>query len=418
LTVGERDPYKIFFSVYDVSKELEMPNLQKIITNKDKKGYMYGAHYVYFFMKNNKNKKLFLTFYGFQRMISISKCAFTNKYKSIFLKWLYDKFGGKKLQRYYAEKMSHQERTVGYTYCAWSDLLDGIKIGNWGGTICGLRSRYITYYGNGLQLFYVLTKDAAKLEKLCHEKFKAYNITNELFKKEYLSEYQEFLTENKEELDIEPETDDTKNSQNIGQYKEKPIITDKIIDIKIIDNKVVDNKIIDNKVVDNNVVENKIVNNKIIDNKIVDNKIVDNKIVDNKIINWALNFEYTNKYYGEQIILSYKIQIEQIKTSYEAEIEKLKTEHKHENELLISKHENERIKDHYEIKLREAEINAKNIEIKLREAVINAKNTELKLRESEIVFLNNKLDNNNPIPIPKTKPMIKSAKSTKSIKNP
>ena len=74
-----------------------------------------------------------------------------------------------------------------------SPLINYIKIGFWTGTIKGLESRYKTYYGNDLDIYTFYTKNPYLLEQQTHKYFNNYNITNELFKKEYLDDYCKYI---------------------------------------------------------------------------------------------------------------------------------------------------------------------------------------------------------------------------------
>ena len=80
-----------------------------------------------------------------------------------------------------------------YVYCVTSNILNAIKIGYWKGSINGLRSRYITPYGNNIELYYFHSKLPKMLEHKCHIYFDKYKITNELFEKKYLHEYIKFI---------------------------------------------------------------------------------------------------------------------------------------------------------------------------------------------------------------------------------
>ena len=86
---------------------------------------------------------------------------------------------------------------VGYTYCVYSDIINGIKIGYWKSTIKTLRKRYVTCYGENLILICVKTFLPRTIEKKTHDNFRHHKIINEIFKKEYLNEYVDYINDNK-----------------------------------------------------------------------------------------------------------------------------------------------------------------------------------------------------------------------------
>ena len=81
-------------------------------------------------------------------------------------------------------------------YIVSSNLLNAVKIGMWRSNIESLYSRYITCYGKNIHIDYFLTNNARKLESKTHEHFNKYQITNELFNKNYYSEYVKFIEYN------------------------------------------------------------------------------------------------------------------------------------------------------------------------------------------------------------------------------
>ena len=88
-------------------------------------------------------------------------------------------------------------KLFGYTYCITSPIINGIKIGFWTGTISGLESRYKTYYGQDIELYFVPTLNPYELEQKCMKHFSKYKISGELFEKKYLNKYQIYLENNK-----------------------------------------------------------------------------------------------------------------------------------------------------------------------------------------------------------------------------
>lgn len=85
---------------------------------------------------------------------------------------------------------------------------------SWKSCIKSLCSRYVTYYGNDLNMFYVETKDALLLERKCQNHFKQHNITNELFELSHLPKYTEYLTLNAEKINAKTEPRQTNLCKN------------------------------------------------------------------------------------------------------------------------------------------------------------------------------------------------------------
>ena len=155
--------------------------------------YQEKLHYKYFIINNKKY--LFLTYTGMLKVI------FTNRNKSIndinkliMKKWL-DNFDTIKINKYNLNIESENNK-IGYVYLVTSNILDAVKIGMWRSNISSLYKRYITCYGSDIKIDYCLTLDARKSEKLIHNNFEQYNITNELFNKQYYNDYLNFINYN------------------------------------------------------------------------------------------------------------------------------------------------------------------------------------------------------------------------------
>nr|URM61918.1 MUTS family DNA binding domain protein [Mimivirus sp.] len=121
---------------------------------------------------------------------------------------------------------------IGYVYIVTSPVINACKIGFWRSNLKSLRSRYVTSYGNNLILHTFLTKNAYKLEQLCHKYFVEYNISNELFDKKYINKYIKFLNKNydpvqnnyldnelNKQIDEESESDYESDEENESDYE-------------------------------------------------------------------------------------------------------------------------------------------------------------------------------------------------------
>jgi hypothetical protein len=209
-TRGIREHDKIYFKVKDVALAFDLPNIENNI-QKEHTTYNNNIDYKFFICNtiNNKVKKeLFLTLAGFKRVIECTRKNFSNKTKYILHKWLIQNFEKVKINSFKINiNKDKLENKIGYTYCITSPHINTVKIGMWRGNILDLYSRYKTYYGNELDLYYVKTKDAYLLEQECHTYFNLYKISNELFKKDYLENYISFLEANKEEVEYISEED-------------------------------------------------------------------------------------------------------------------------------------------------------------------------------------------------------------------
>ena len=130
---GERCRNKIFFRLTDVMRRFDMPNLSNCIIDKTS-SYKRGLHYK-LFKKNNKTnlisnyrKILYLSYYGFLRVINVSRAnsEFLNKNINILTKWLDNLINNKCFDNYllnYVEK-----NTSGLIYIISSPLIHAIKI--------------------------------------------------------------------------------------------------------------------------------------------------------------------------------------------------------------------------------------------------------------------------------------------------
>ena len=402
VTVGERDPYKIFFNVYDVSKELKMPNIRATIIDSEKGGYIYGTHYVYFYDGNNEGKtykknevkkndevknrvkKLFLTYEGMLRLLFVSH----NKNTTKFIKWA--------IRTLFAVQMGTQEQKLelvsslqGITHKALQEIF---KI-----DVNTLPCVYFAVFESLDKLSHILKKDAnydgdkydqkSNLGKFgCTESLKT-RLPN------HRKEYSEF----------------------------KPVVTDfKIAIIAYIDPKYIYEAEKDIKQIFTNMMVNYKNHTELV------------AYTDDQMAMIRGCYENIHRKYGgsirelvdqcehekqekETIKKLHEDEIEKIKASYEAEIEKLKIAHKHEKDLMHSKHENELANAKHDNELANAKhenelTNAKHENARTKDHYeIKLKEIELKLREAEITLLKNKLETMNPTckPNPKTKPIKK-----------
>lgn len=189
---GEREFDKCYFKVNDIKKQFGIKLLHKTITQKNS-GYVVDEHYVYFYLKIpstlNRAKKLYLTYTGFSKIIE-SMRACRNNIKSMRL-WLFQ-FNQTKYTGDYI-LLPQNSIVYGYTYCVTSSMINGIKIGYWTGTISALKSRYVTYYGNDIELHNFFVVNPHEIEKKFIIKFNSYKLYGELFKKKYLSIYLDFF---------------------------------------------------------------------------------------------------------------------------------------------------------------------------------------------------------------------------------
>jgi hypothetical protein len=204
-TRGVRNEDNIYFKVKDIEKQFDMPNLKRVIID-DTKSYELNIDYKFFLcekylLHNNKikiKKDLFLTIRGIHKCIEVSRNKFNYNIKSILQKWIAQNFNNIQLDTFVIEKNNLIKSYEGYVYCMSSPLINSIKIGFWTKSINGLKARYKTYYGNNIELFFIFTKNAYKLEQKCHRHFNHYCICNELFDKIYIDKYKTFLLLNKE----------------------------------------------------------------------------------------------------------------------------------------------------------------------------------------------------------------------------
>jgi hypothetical protein len=175
---GTRNENNIFFKVKDIGEMFNIVNIANTLMN-ETGSFIKNIHYKCFKIINIKEgnrKSLFLTFKGLNKLAEASKSGLTSNTKYIIHKWLYQNFDKKNINNFLINKNIIKKN--GYVYCVSSDNINYVKIGYWKGQINALKSRYKMYYGNNIQLDYVYTNDAYKLEQNCHNYFQQYNICN------------------------------------------------------------------------------------------------------------------------------------------------------------------------------------------------------------------------------------------------
>ena len=202
---GEKFIDKIYFKVRDISEKFKLSNLNTTLTC-SKSSFIRNIHFKSFKSYNNLKqgnpKHLFLTYRGLQKLIEISHIITIDNIKLIIHNWLNKLFN--KIDSPYIIDINKNKKiaNIGYVYCITTYLNNYVKIGYWKSSIDNLKARYITYYGDDIELYYVYTYNPYVLEQNCHKFFKCYCISNELFKKEFLSKYIEFININKINVDI------------------------------------------------------------------------------------------------------------------------------------------------------------------------------------------------------------------------
>jgi hypothetical protein len=213
-TRGARIADKVFFSVKDIIKAFGMKNLLTTVIDKRKGGggFCFNIHYKYMNCKTTREngtikvkKELFLTYMGFLKLIFVSRTKFTDGTRNnnvyVMKKWI-DNFDATVLNEYVIDTSDiDEDGPEGYVYLVSSPLLNAVKIGMWRGTVDALRARYATCYGADLSLKLFYTRDARALEGTTHAHFDHIRLSNELFAKEHIALYGDFI-----EKHIDPPT--------------------------------------------------------------------------------------------------------------------------------------------------------------------------------------------------------------------
>ena len=241
-TRGVREYDKIFFKVKDVANAFDHKRLQNYIIDEDT-NYIEDTHYKYFACETIKSckKELFLTFCGFRKVIETSRRRFTEAFKQIANKWLYDLFDNTSIL-YNVDLNNIKIRSnLGYVYCATSPTVEHVKIGAWRSNINSLFQRYQTYYGNNLNLYYYKTYNAFELEKSCHKFFSKNLISNELFSKSNLDAYLNYLDDHSIKINDKIFNDIMyeENNNKLLNYNSNNIIDDKnnfLLNIETVNN--------------------------------------------------------------------------------------------------------------------------------------------------------------------------------------
>ncbi|AGD93058.1 hypothetical protein LBA_01140 [Megavirus lba] len=239
---GTRDPRNCFFKASDVSKGFGMKKLRDSVTQKNR-GYKLEIHYRYFNFKKTAGKgyckKLYLTFTGMEKVINCSRSIHIQN-AMIARKWLSQFSINMKCNDLVLDYSKSSISNIGYTYCITSDTIDADKIGYWKGMKKDLISRYKTYYGDTVKIFCVKTMYPELLEKKCHQHFKKYKLSHELYDKSKSEEYKLFLKENKmtpSEQDIYEDQQMTKTdvetlfTAHLGTQDQKNMLCSKLMGI-------------------------------------------------------------------------------------------------------------------------------------------------------------------------------------------
>jgi hypothetical protein len=209
-TRGIREPSNIYFKVKDVGNKFNIPALQHTLTD-NRTDYEINKHYKYFTIKcddfintsdrQKLKKEIYLTYLGFRKVISNTR-YFSDITRNTSHIWL-NQFNDKKMLYQIDIQNDKTQSMCGYVYCITSHLVNSVKIGYWTSNLKSLRSRYITYYGSDLEMFYVETTNACQLEKECHIYFDDCRIDDELFTKKKLTQYKDFLMKHKKDVDTD-----------------------------------------------------------------------------------------------------------------------------------------------------------------------------------------------------------------------
>ena len=198
-TRGERHEDKIYFNVKDVSVGFGMPKLNGTLTDKNKEGYTRGVDYKVMFNHSTVcaiKKCLFLTYKGLLKCIAVSRVRsqFFNENSKTIYRWLNivsnEKQNGHENDSFTLNNVDNN--TSGFIYVCTSNMFDGVKIGR---TVNekSLKSRYTMAYGNNLILYLKKVDNMHQAEKQIHDNFKKFNINGELFQKEHINLYIEYL---------------------------------------------------------------------------------------------------------------------------------------------------------------------------------------------------------------------------------
>ena len=195
---GERNVNKCFFKLKDIIINFNMNRLKDTIEDKNTE-YQEDKHYKYFISKNKykktSKKELYLTYLGFVRVLFVSKYKIKKETYLTVMNWInqFSKINEKEFKINFKTKKQIKE---GYVYCVSSPQLNAIKIGFWRSSIPSLKRRYITSYGENIELYTFYSNNAIKLEKIVFEYFKNNKITNELYQKKYLTNYIKYIQKN------------------------------------------------------------------------------------------------------------------------------------------------------------------------------------------------------------------------------
>lgn len=97
------------------------------------------------------------------------------------------------LTRIIEEDEASEDDEQGLVYVVTSDVLEAVKIGYTKGTYEKLHRRYVTCYGRNMTIRCCRVANAVRMEKAMHVRFEAHRKSGELFDKQYIELYIDFL---------------------------------------------------------------------------------------------------------------------------------------------------------------------------------------------------------------------------------
>lgn len=187
---GNKEFNRIYFKAIDIEKCLMCNSLRKTIHTHEK--FEYGVHYETFVNIGNK-KETFLTFQGFVEYICISLCDVIQQNKTILLRW-FVKISSSYLCNNESCIITYSlDESIGNIYIVSAPHLDYVKIGYSKQSKLNISSRYAVYWGEDIEIETFPTTQVRNQETIIHKHFHKYNISGELFHKQYLGEYIEYI---------------------------------------------------------------------------------------------------------------------------------------------------------------------------------------------------------------------------------
>jgi len=191
-----------YFKASDVGELFRMKNIRTTLLDSRGK-YKKNKHYKILYCTNKTGKRcksIYLTYIGLMKVIFVSKNINLTNNEMNILKFINDIIEIPESDKYNINIITTNITNKGIFYLVEPNLLTGVKIGYWRGTIENLYNRYQTSYGKNMTIYYGECEDCIEMEKDFINNHQQFNITNEIYEKNKLDDYIKYMKDKNMEV--------------------------------------------------------------------------------------------------------------------------------------------------------------------------------------------------------------------------